>query len=271
MFWEQWVDFSTVLAEASKFDPTNTSSELQHEFCALWNQIVNEAQGSYWYMAYYILRPIRNVFLTLHQDTDSAPTQFSAFTGDYAPILEEPSSYPLCKVSDNRSDSTPHIHDDGVAATLTCAVFHDANDAAFVPSITSPDPPPSPKHAPLPVFIDALPLDNRISVPTSTQVIGQTTTEGRRIPTISPSPVIEPSRTTQPSGSSPSPKLSASASPPDNIAIGHSALGRSPLDNLDVRSSPSPASLLAIPLTGLLSFQAATQSDLSFVYSSNGL
>ena len=215
--------------------------------------------------------PIRNVFFTLHRDTDSAPTQFSEIIVNYAPILEEPSSYPLCKVSDHHSDSTPHIHDDGVAAALTCAVPHDANDAAFVPSITSPDQPSSPTHAPLPVFNDALPLDNRISVPTSAQVIGQTTTESRGIPTISPSPVIEPFRTTQSSTSSPSPKSNALASPPDNIAIGHSALGCAPLDNLDIRASPSPASLLAIPPTGLLSFKAATQSDLSFVYSSNGL
>ena len=263
-------DLLDILDEASKFDAKDTSSELQHEFCALWNQIVNEAQGSNnWDMSRVILGPIRNVYLSLHQDTDSAPTHFSASTAVRDDILMYPPSYPLCEVSDHRSDSTPHTHDNGVSATRTRAIPHDANDTASVPSITSPHPPPSPINAPLPDFIDAS-LDNRISVPNFTQVIGRTTTEGPRIPTISPSPVKEPSRTTQPSVSSPSPKSNASASPPDVIANGHSALNRTPLDDLDVRSSPSPTPVLdAILSTGLLSFQAATRSDLSFVYSSN--
>ena len=272
MSWEQRDFFFSVLSKASIFDAKYTSSELQHEFCALWNQIVNETQGSNdTEMASSLLLPIRNVYLTLHQDTDSAPTHFSASTRDWERILCQPSSYPLCKVSDHRSDSTPHTHDNGVSATRTRAIPHDANDTASVPSITSPHPPPSPIHAPLPAFIDAL-LDNRISVPNFTQVIGRTTTEGRHIPTTSPSPVIEPSRTTQPSVSSPSLNSNASASPPADIAVGHSTLNRTPLDDLDVRSSPSPTPVLdAILSTGLLSFQAATQSDLSFVYSSNGL
>ena len=223
-------------------------------------------------MAYRLLGPIRNIFLTLHQGTDSAPTHFSASTDDYAPILWDLSSYQLCNISDHRSDSIPHTHDNGIPATLTHAIPRDANDAAFVPSITSPDPPPSPTHCPLPVFTDALPLDDRISVPTSTQVIGQTTTEGHRIPTVSPSPVIEPSRTTQHSAFSPSLKSNASASPPDIIAVGHTALNQARSDDINVRSSPSPAPVLdpILPI-GWLSFQVATRSDLSFVYSSNGL
>ena len=265
-------DFLSILADASKFDAKDTSSELQHQFCALWNQIVNKAQGSNDEdMAYYILQPIRNVFLALHEDIDSAPIQFSASTEDVEVILCRPSSYPLCNVSYHRSDSTPHTHDDGVAAILIRDIPHDPNDTASVPSITSPDPPPSPTHAPLPVFTHALPLDSQISLPTSTQVIGQTTTERRRIPTISPSPVIETSRTTQPSASGPSPNSNASASSAD-IAVGQTALSRAPSNDLNVQSSPSPVPVLdPILSTGLLSFQAATRSDLSFVYSSNGL
>src|ERR1700761_2598844 len=34
-----------VLRSASKFTVQNTSLELQHEFCALWNQVVRKAQG----------------------------------------------------------------------------------------------------------------------------------------------------------------------------------------------------------------------------------
>ena len=269
----QQYHFSSILSNTSKFNAKDTSSELQHEFCALWNQIVREAQdGDDWEMAYCILRPTCNVYLSLHQDTDSAPTRFSASINSYHNIPRKPSDYPLCKVSDHRSDSTIHTHDDGVAATLTRAILHGATDAAFVPSITSPDTPPSPTHVPLPVFTGALPLDNQKSVPTSTQVIGQITTEGRRIPTISPTPVLEPPKTTQPSASSPSLNSNASASPPDDIAIAHSALSRASLDDLGVRSSPSLTPVLdAILPTGLLSLQVAIRSDHSFVYSSSGL
>ena len=269
--WRQKYRFSNVLDQTLRLDARDTSSELQHEFCALWNQIVNEAQDSNdQEMAKYILIPILTVYLTLHIDTDSAPTWLSASANDLNHILLQPSSYPLCRVSDHRSDSTPRTHDDGVAATLTRAIPHGVNDIVSVPYITSPDPPPSPTHAPLPVLTHALPLDNRMSVTTSPQFIGQTTTEARRIPTISPSPVIEPSRTTQPSTSSHSTNSNASASHSADIAVGQTALSRAHLDDLDVWASPSPTSVLdAILHTGSLSFQAATQSDLSLVYSSS--
>ena len=80
-------------------------------FCALWNKIVNKAQVSGdWEMVSEILRRIRNVYFALHQDTDSAPTQFSTSTPDWDDILKEPSSYPVCKVLDHRSATTP-THD----------------------------------------------------------------------------------------------------------------------------------------------------------------
>ena len=78
---------SNVLEAASKFDVSDTSPELQHEFCALWNQMVNEAhpdrQGQ---IAGDILRRIRKVYIILHQGTDSAPTRFSAATSDQSPV-----------------------------------------------------------------------------------------------------------------------------------------------------------------------------------------
>ena len=268
--------FSLVLFNASTFDAKDTSLELQHQFCALWNQIVNEAQGGDWNLAlilsYYILRPIRSVFLTLHQDTNSAPTRFSTFTVHQADILRDLSSYPVCKVLDHRSDSTPHTHDNCISATLARG---DVDNTNFVPSITSPDPPPSSTHAPLPIdgtLTSALSLGNQISVQDSTQPIGRKTAEGHHIPTISLSPVIEPSRTTQPSTSSPSPKTNVSASPlaPADIAVWQTALRRAPSD--DVQSSPSTPILDAVLPTGLLSFNFRLRLDLTshfLVYSSN--
>ena len=250
--------FSLILARASNFDVKDTSPELQHEFCALWNQIVNKVQVSGdREMASYILGPIRNVYLALHQDTDSAPTQFSASTVDLD-ILEDPSSYPVCNVRDHRSDSRP-IHDDVVPTTPARAILHDPNVPAFVHSLTSPDQPSSSTHAPLPVDespTHPLPLDNQISDPVSTQAVDQTTTEGRCIPTTSLSPVTtEPTRTTQSSTSSLSPKSIASESPPAGIAAGRTAFSRTSLPgDLNVLSLSSPPALDAALPTGMLSF-----------------
>ena len=226
--------FSWVLAEASYFDVRDTSPELQHKFCALWNQIVNKVQGSNdRQMVVLILGRIRNIYLALHQDTDSAPTHFSASTDDLDNILREPSSYPVCNVPYHRSDSTPRIHEDNVSMILARTIPHHAN-IPVVPFHTSPDLPSSSTHASLPAdenITNAVPLDNQTSVLVSTPVISQTTTEGRCLPTTSRGPIttctmhgsIDPSKTTQSSTSSPSPKSSASACPPAGIAVGRTA------------------------------------------------
>ena len=263
-FWKTlWprYDFSFVLATASNLNVKDASPELQHEFCTLWNKIVNEAQGgNYQLMADQILGQIRHIYLALHQNTDSAPTRFSSFTHDNDSILWEPSSYPLCKVPEHRSDSTPHIHDEGVLTTLAGAIPHDTNTPTFVPSLVGPDLPSSPPHSPFPVneaFTDVLPLDDQIPVPVSTQGIGQMTTEGRRIPPISPVTTysmhgsVDPSRTTKPSTSSHSPKSNASASPPADIAVGHTELSRTPSGDPNSLSQPSPPVIDAILPTGL--------------------
>ena len=217
-------------------------------------------------MAFYILGAIRNAFLALHQNTNSAPTRFSASTGDTNVILYQPSSYPLCKVLDHRTDSIPHIHDDGVSTTPAGAIPRDPNDTTFIPSITSPNRTPSTTHAPLPVT-DVLSLDNKISVRGSTHPISQTTAEGHHVPatTCAASRSMEPSRTTQLSTSNPSLNLNTSACPPTDFAVGHSALSRAPSDDINARSSPYPTPILdAILPTDLLSFQAAARPDPSF-------
>ena len=250
--------FSSVLATASNFSVKDTSPELQHKFCTLWNQIVNKAQVSGDRgMAHCILSPIRNFYLALHdEDTDSAPTQFSASTHDDDDILWQPSSYPVCKVRDHSDLTHSHSDSDLVSTTPARAILHDPNVPAFVPSLTSPDQPSSSTHAPPPVVTDARPLDSQTSVPVSTQVIDQTTTERRRISTTLLSLVAaNPSRMTQSSVSSLSSKSNPSASPPAGIAADRTAFSRtsSPGD-LIVLSSPSPPVLDAALPTGMLSF-----------------
>ena len=106
-------EFSKVLSRASKFDVLDTSPELQHEFCALWNEVSREAG---YFLSKYLLRTIRNVYLTLHLHTDCAPTAFSASTIDEDPILLQPSTYPLCNIPGHHPNSTAHIHDVSASA-----------------------------------------------------------------------------------------------------------------------------------------------------------
>ena len=156
-------EFWQVLEAASKFNIQDTLPRLQHEFCALWNHIVLTAQNDHaeW-MAWYTLGPIRNVYLALHQGTDSAPTRFSASTTDYDRILLEPSSYPSCNIPGHHPDSTSHAHDVSISTTFPRTVPHDHDNTALVLS-RNPDTPSLSAHAPLRAhenFTDVLSLDN---------------------------------------------------------------------------------------------------------------
>jgi hypothetical protein len=132
-FWEQhWPKdgFRKVLEAASKFDVLDTSPELQHGFCALWNQVIHAADQL---TAWKILRPIRKIYLTLHLHTDSAPTAFSASTGEEDGILFHPTSYPLCNIPSHHPDSTPHIHDAATPTAIAHAVLRDDTQLASTP------------------------------------------------------------------------------------------------------------------------------------------
>ena len=242
------------LVAASKFNVKDTSPELQHEFCALWNQIMDANND---FMALCILQHIRHVYLALHQDNDSAPTQFSASTDNNDFILCKMSTYPVCKISDHLSDSAPHIHDDNASTILAHTIPHDNNNTAFTPSIATPDQPSSSTHAPLPdneTFTDALPLDNEISTSGSIQHIAQMTTESRNIPPSSLSLVTTHAMhlsASEPSTPGPPPRLNASAFPPDGIAFG---LSRIPSGDLNILPPPSPLVLDATLPTGLMLF-----------------
>ncbi|KAN0140631.1 hypothetical protein V8E53_001840 [Lactarius tabidus] len=116
--WPLW-GISDVLEAESKFDVQDTSPELQHEFCALWNQIC-------------MLKPLRSIYLALHHDIISAPTQFSASTYDLDDILRKPTSYPVCCVPD-------HTLDDSASTTFPRTIVQYHDDALATASLTSPD------------------------------------------------------------------------------------------------------------------------------------
>ena len=89
-----------VVEALTQFDICDTLPGLQHDFCAMWNEFVREArvQG---FPSYHVvfLCWIRHLYISLHRDTDAAPTAFSATTPDQDPILDKPSSYPLCAIA----------------------------------------------------------------------------------------------------------------------------------------------------------------------------
>jgi len=94
-----WTPF--ILGSLAQFDICNTIPELQHEFCALWNEIVREAwRGGADCTAVNILREIRNAYIGLHQGTDA----FSAHTNYYNPVLTRPQSYRFCNIPSHRPD-----------------------------------------------------------------------------------------------------------------------------------------------------------------------
>ena len=128
--WRLVWDISQLLEAASKFNIQDTSPDLQHEFCALWNQIVLKAQSEdIRGMANLILGPIRHVYIALHHDTESAPILFSAATDDRDHILYYPSSYPVCNIAS-------HICDDSACTSFPRTFLHDS--ATLVPtSLTS--------------------------------------------------------------------------------------------------------------------------------------
>jgi len=262
-----WLPFgySVILQAASNFNVRDTLPELQHEFCALWNQIVLKAQNDNdQLMALLILGPIRDIYVALHRDTVSAPTQFSSSTTDHDQILLEPSSYPFCNIHRQHPDSTRHIHDVPASTTFARAVPHDPDNTALVPSFHSSSSVTlfSSARAPFRVdenLTDVPPLDddNNVSVLVSLQLVDQTTIESCRIPATSPNPVntratpesIDTSAKTMhlstpdPSASTP-PKSKVSTIPPDAVAVQHTVHCRTPSDDPDIPSSPSPTLVL---------------------------
>jgi hypothetical protein len=102
-----------VVRKLPKFDIHNTLPELQNDFCAMWNEVVQEARnGDADSNPVRILKQIRRHYLALHQGTDAAPSVFSEATGPFDKILYQPWSYPLCNLPGHRSND---IHDLTVA------------------------------------------------------------------------------------------------------------------------------------------------------------
>ncbi|KAH9056711.1 hypothetical protein EDB87DRAFT_1687048 [Lactarius vividus] len=149
--WPEYV-FSKFLVAASKFNAQDTSPELQHEFCALWNQIVLEARNnSDVRMIWFILASIQTVYIALHHETDDA-TIFEA----------QPYLYPMCNVPGHRLDSAPHIHGSSTPTASTHTVLDDDATPVLASPANAESPStsiPGPHHL-SENLADVPPLDN---------------------------------------------------------------------------------------------------------------
>jgi hypothetical protein len=117
-FTERSESFSRdVVKYLSKLDICNTLPRLQHDFCALWNQVVPEAQRGRQRYTTWILAEIRHLYIALHQGTDAAPTAFSESTASYDDILFQSSSYPLCNIPGHLSHPMHHAPETSSAGT----------------------------------------------------------------------------------------------------------------------------------------------------------
>ncbi|KAH9054790.1 hypothetical protein EDB87DRAFT_1688836 [Lactarius vividus] len=252
--------FSRALKVASDFGVRDTLSPLQHSFCALWNQIVLHVQNhNDTFTTFYILGSIRNIYVALHQDTDSAPTRFSASTASRDPILQYPFSYPVCNVAG-------HIHG---------TVFHD-NDAlppASLANLDSSTVPTPPRIVESPT--EVLTLDNLLPV-------HRTAIEGLHIPVTSPHQAIAgviqdivTSGLTVPHytpDTSTSTSPLSSTSPPASVSLQHNSDPLTPSDPPYLPSSTSSSPVLEninILPTGPLqsSHSPITRSDLPLSFS----
>ena len=253
--------FSRILKTASEFNVQDTSPVLQHEFCALWNEIVSKAQkdNDPWETRPgLILGRIRSVYIALHHDTDAAPKLFSASTSDRDGILLDPNSYPLCDLICHRPDSTPHIHDNFAPTSSSRAVLYD-HVTPLPASLSNPDAPSSssPRPPTLPItnsHTDLPPLDNKINVPGSSHPVQQTGIENLwRIPAASQDPlaarvinsdsdystITTPPSTPALSLSTPPTSIASTPLPGTHSTYQHIADHRTSLDALD-NSSPPP-------------------------------
>jgi Family of unknown function (DUF6535) len=97
-----------ILSSLSKFDIHKTLSELQNDFCTMWNDTVRDTHSRL-FTPVRILRDIRHLYIALHQSTNAARIAFSPSSDSLDSILTRPLSYPLCNVASHRPDSSPRF------------------------------------------------------------------------------------------------------------------------------------------------------------------
>lgn len=100
----QWKTLEAV----TKLDARHTISELQHDFCDLWNEVIQLAHSRdnrrMRSVSIEILRHCRHIYIALHRGSDAEPTKFTASTADDDRVLLRKSSYTACNIPGH------HVH-----------------------------------------------------------------------------------------------------------------------------------------------------------------
>ena len=114
---------SRTLEMFCKLDTRHTLPDLRHEFCDLWNQLVDTALTDPYPLHSVVcmgtLKTIRKLYIALHENAGTCPTPFYSTTDDRDPILDIPKSYPLCMHDDHRpSRPNPDLQFDEPDSTM---------------------------------------------------------------------------------------------------------------------------------------------------------
>ena len=145
-------DLGGVVEALTQFDIHHTLPGLQHDFCAMWNDLVQDArEKGLASVPVVFLCWIRHLYITLHEGTDASPTAFSASTPDQDSILDEPSSYPLCNIANHCHPNSP-AHPLSTQPTQssnprTPGEIEDSSLSSAATSVASPHASPRPTDA----------------------------------------------------------------------------------------------------------------------------
>jgi len=253
-----------VVLSISKFDTRDTLPELQRDFCAMWNDLVQQTQNHNAYSGYVVcLKEIRHHYITLHPDTEANPTTLAE---------SEPSSYPLCNITTHHSHSAVR-HDDVVLAmdnvprppATSSSLYHDSVLTTTTPFLspsshpddttTNPKDQPTIHILPSPIILSSFPAPSVVFQPSPSLVtpsdpaVGASTQATARHPSMSSGVTPDPDH----------PTLEAIISTPQArfppSADGTIAAVSSPSMVPVVLFSPYPPSLSSnVPPTGSPSF-----------------
>ncbi|KAI9453696.1 hypothetical protein BJY52DRAFT_803703 [Lactarius psammicola] len=144
-------------------DVRRAPSELQQEFCNLWNELVRTARDGpdvpVRSISTKILRRIRRSHIAFHENTDpTIPTPFYESTNDHEPILYHGSAYPLCSVQSHHPISPhPAPHSPEMAINLT----------AMQGTTIAPAAPPTIDHPADPLQVTNVPTVSHTPAPTT--------------------------------------------------------------------------------------------------------
>ena len=169
---------SRTLGSLCKFDILSTLQEQQHEFCSLWNQLVDIAQNDghphITPLIKVTLKSIRVLYIALHERMDASSMGSSTAADDGGPVLDDSTSYTVCTMAEHRPsisvlelqldesypDTTGHLPPAIPGSGPTIPALSNALLSALFPAPESPvfpSPPSELYFPPLPVDTGMLP------------------------------------------------------------------------------------------------------------------